>query len=162
VAVRAPRFLRVAARKSAQAGAVASGVALAAMMLLTVADVAMRGLAGAPIRGTFELVELALAATFFLALPLAFWRDENIVVDTADHRAPRLVPLLRRVAGAVSAAVLALMTWQALVGARDSLAFGDVSADLGLPQLLYWTPVVLGLAGAFAAVALRGADDSEA
>lgn len=160
--MRGSGFVTVTARRLARFGGVAAGVALAAMMLLTVADVALRGLAGSPIRGTFELVELALAATFFLALPLAFWRDENIVVDMADHRAPRLVPLLRRVAGAVSAAVLALMTWQALVGAHDSLAFGDVSADLGLPQLLYWTPVVLGLAGALAAVALRGADDSEA
>lgn len=160
--MRGSGFVRVTARRVARLGAAAAGVALAAMMLLTVADVALRGLVGSPIRGTFELVELALAATFFLALPLAFWRDENIVVDTVDHRAPRLVPLLRRIAGAVSAAVLALMTWQALIGARDSLAFGDVSADLGLPQLLYWTPVVLGLAGALAAVALRGADDSEA
>ncbi|MCU0804714.1 MAG: TRAP transporter small permease [Burkholderiales bacterium] len=129
-------------------------------MLLTVADVLLRMFAGAPIRGTFELVELGLAATFFLALPMAFWRDENIVVDTADQRAPRLVPHLRRVAGAVSAAVLGLMTWQALAGARDSLAFGDVSADLGLPQVLYWMPVILGLAGALAAVLLRGDGDT--
>jgi TRAP-type C4-dicarboxylate transport system permease small subunit len=155
-------LLRVAARTSAQAGAVASAVALAAIMLLTVADVALRGLAGSPIRGTFELVELGLAATFFFALPLAFWRDENIVVDTADQRAPRLVPHLRRVAGVASAGMLGLMTWQAIAGARDSLAFGDVSADLGLPQLLYWIPVILGLAGALIAVVVRSTGDGEA
>jgi TRAP-type C4-dicarboxylate transport system permease small subunit len=160
--VRGSRFARDAARKTAQLGAVAAGLALAAMMLLTVADVALRALAGSPIRGTFELVELGLAATFFFALPLVFWRDENIVVDSVDHRAPLLVPHLRRVAGFASAAALGLMTWQAFVGARDSMDFADVSADLGLPQLLYWIPVVLGLAGAVAAVVLRGTGDGDA
>jgi TRAP-type C4-dicarboxylate transport system permease small subunit len=139
----------------AQAGAVAAGLALALMMLVTVADVALRGLAGSPIRGTFELVELGLAATFFFALPLSFLHDEHIVVDSVDHHAPRVVPRLRRIAAVVSAIVLGLMTWQALVGARDSVVFGDVSADLSLPQVLYWTPVVLGLTGALVAAVLR-------
>ena len=160
--MRGPRFLRVATRRSAQAGVVASGIALAATMLLTVADVVLRSFAGSPIRGTFELVELGLAVTFFLALPLAFWRDEHIVVDTVDHRAPQLVPYLRRVAGFASAAILGVMTWQTFIGARDALAFGDVSADLGLPQLVYWGPVVLGLAGALVAVVLRDLGDGDA
>ena len=152
----------LAVRWVAQVGAVVAGTALAAMMLLTVADVTLRGLLGWPIRGTFELVELGLAATFFLALPLVFLRDENIVVDSIDHRAPRVVPLLRRIAGVVSAVVLALMTWRALVGARDSLVFGDVSADLALPQLVYWIPVALGLAGALVAALLRATRGREA
>jgi hypothetical protein len=54
------------------------------------------------------------------------------------------------------------MTWQAIAGARDSLVFGDVSADLGLPQILYWIPVILGLAGALMAVVVRGTGDGEA
>ncbi len=49
------------------------------MMLLTVADVVLRGLFNAPIRGVYELVELLLAYTFFVALPAVFLRDENIV-----------------------------------------------------------------------------------
>ncbi|MCX7893608.1 MAG: TRAP transporter small permease [Burkholderiales bacterium] len=130
-------------------------VALAAMMLVTVADVALRSLAGRPIPGTFELVELALAAAFFLALPLVFLRDANIVVDAVDHRAPRFVPALRRLGGIASAVVLALLAWQAALGARDALSFGDVSAALGLPQGLYWAPVVAGLAGALLAALVR-------
>jgi TRAP-type transport system small permease protein len=156
------RGAALALRRVAEVGAVVAGTALAAMMLLTVADVTLRGLLAWPIRGTFELVELGLAATFFLALPLVFLRDENIVVDSIDYRMPRVVPLLRRIAGVVSAVVLALMTWQALIGARDSLVFGDVSADLALPQLVYWIPVVLGLAGALIAALLRATRGSEA
>ena len=51
----------------------------AGMMLVTVADVALRSFANYPIRGTVEIVELLLTYTFFLALPAIFLRDENIV-----------------------------------------------------------------------------------
>ena len=63
---------------------------LAAMMLLTVADVTLRAAFNLPIRGVYELIELLLAATFFVALPAVFLRDENIVVDSIDDMAPRL------------------------------------------------------------------------
>ena len=46
-----------------------------------------------PVRGVYELVELFLVATFFLALPCVFLRDENIVVNAMDDVAPRLVPV---------------------------------------------------------------------
>ena len=68
------------------------------MMLLTVADVALRAVGNRPIRGTLELIELLLACAFFLALPAVFRRDEHIVVDVVDPVAPRWVPRLRRFA----------------------------------------------------------------
>lgn len=139
----------------ARASAAVAAAALAAMMLLTVADVVLRGFAGRPLPGTFELVELTLAAVVFLALPLVFLRDANIVVDAADRRAPRVAPALRRCAGLASVAVLALLAWRAAAGARDAFSFGDVSAALGLPQTVYWAPVVAGLAGACLAELVR-------
>jgi TRAP-type C4-dicarboxylate transport system permease small subunit len=48
---------------------VAAGVFLSVMMLLTVADVSVRAAFNVPIRGVYELIELLLAGTFFLALP---------------------------------------------------------------------------------------------
>src|SRR5204862_4333233 len=60
---------------------------LAAMMLLTVADVALRAVFNRPIHGTFELIELCLACTIFVALPAVFLRDEHLVVDVVDHLA---------------------------------------------------------------------------
>jgi TRAP-type C4-dicarboxylate transport system permease small subunit len=120
---------------------------LAAMMLLTVVDVVLRALAGRPIRGMFELVELLLTYTFFLALPAVFLRDEHIVVDIVDGVAPRRVPLLRRIAEVIAIAVLAVMGWQSWLLARDSLALGDVTSDLALPKILYWIPVLAGIIG---------------
>src|SRR6266550_1620079 len=78
-----------------------AAVFLAAMMLLTVADVALRAVFNRPIHGTFELIELCLACTIFVALPAVFLRDEHLVVD--------------------------------------------VVADLSIPKLFYWIPVLLGV-----------------
>ena len=133
----------------------AAGVFLAAMMLLTVADVLLRAFANRPIRGMYELVELLLACTFFVALPAVFLRDEHIVVDLVDGFAPRWVPALRRIAEVVAIAVLTVMAWQGWKAAAETLVFNDVTSDLAIHRILYWIPVLFGLVGAaLAAVAM--------
>ena len=115
-------------------------------MLLTVADVALRALFARPIPGMLDLIELGLACTIFLALPAVFLRDEHLVVDVIDHVAPRRVVRWLDIAGAVlSAAVLAVMAWRMLPLARDMHAFGDVTADLAIPKIWYWVPVLVGV-----------------
>ena len=131
----------------------AASIALAAMMLVTVADVVLRAAASTPIRGTFEIVELLLACTFFLALPASFLRDEHIVVDIIDGWKPRWVPALRRISGMLAVVVMAMMTWQGWIGARDSIVFHDVTSDLALPRIWYWVPVLAGMIGAGIAAA---------
>jgi len=117
------------------------------MMLLTVVDVALRAAFNYPIRGTYEIVELLLACTFFLALPAVFLREEHIIVDVVDGVAPRAVPLLRRFAEAVAVVVLAVMAWQGWQAAAETLEFHDVTSDLSIHRLWYWLPVLFGLAG---------------
>lgn len=128
---------------------------LAAMMLLTVADVVLRAIFNRPLRGSYDLVELFLCATFFIALPAVFLRDDNIVVDSVDRYLPRVVPWLKRIAGAVAVIMLALMVWQGAIAARDAWSFGDVTSDLSLPKILFWIPLVFGLAGGAIAALLR-------
>ena len=128
---------------------------LAAMMLLTVADVTLRTAFNLPLRGVYELIELLLAATFFVALPAVFLRDENIVVNSIDDMAPTWVPTLKRFALLLSATVLAIMAWQGFLAARDSFEFHDVTADLGLPRVWHWLAVLSGITGsAIAALAM--------
>jgi TRAP-type C4-dicarboxylate transport system permease small subunit len=128
---------------------------LAAMMLLTVADVVGRKLFGRPIHGTYELVELLLTWTFFLALPAVFLRDAHIVVDVIDSRLPRAVPWLKRGALLVAAVILGIIAWQSWISAQNALAFGDVTSDLSLPLILYWIPLLIGIGGgAVVAIAL--------
>jgi len=134
---------------------------VAAMMLLTVADVVLRALANKPIPGVLEIVELLLACSFFLALPATFLRDEHIVVDIIDGAAPRRVPLLKRIAAALAALALALMAWQGWIVAGDALAFGDVTSYLSIPRIVYWIPVLAGITGATAAALAVAAGDDE-
>lgn len=121
---------------------------IAAMVLLTVADILLRAAANRPIPGVVELVELALACSFFLALPAVFLRDGHIVVDVVDGMAPRRVPLLKRFAAALAVLALALMAWQGWIAAGDALAFGDVTSYLSIPRVVYWIPVLAGIVGA--------------
>jgi TRAP-type C4-dicarboxylate transport system permease small subunit len=135
------RWRRLIARTC---GAVAS-IFLVAMMLLTVADVVLRAAFNTPIRGVYELVELLLAGTFFVALPAVFLRDDHIVVNVIDDLAPRLVPALKRVAAVLAVLVLAVLAWQGFIAAADSLLFNDMTAELGLPRGWHWTAVLVGL-----------------
>jgi TRAP-type C4-dicarboxylate transport system permease small subunit len=141
-------------RCSLVCGAMAA-VFLAAMLLITVADVTLRAVVNLPIRGVYELVELFLVATFFLALPCVFLRDENIVVNAMDDVAPRLVPAFKRAAALLAVIVLAVMAWQGVIAARDSLEFNDVTADLALPKFWHWLALLTGvIASAVAALVM--------
>jgi TRAP-type C4-dicarboxylate transport system permease small subunit len=123
-----------------------AAVFLAAMVLLTVADLALRAFFSYPIQGMLELIELGLACTIFLALPAVFLRDEHLVVDVIDHFArPRVVRLLDLAGALVSLGVLVVMAWQMLPLARTMHEFGDVTSDLSIPRIWYWIPVLAGV-----------------
>ena len=123
-----------------------AAVFLAAMMLLTVADVVLRSLFSYPIRGMLELIELGLACTVFIALPAVFLRDEHLVVDVIDKLTrPSVVRILDLIGAILSLAVLAVMAWQMVPLARSMHEFGDVTSDLSIPKIYYWIPVLLGV-----------------
>jgi TRAP-type C4-dicarboxylate transport system permease small subunit len=113
---------------------------LAAMVLLTVADVVLRSLFSYPIRGMLELIELGLACTIFVALPAVFLRKEHLVVDVVRKR--RLLDVLGAL---VSLLVLAFMGWHMLPIAQNMYEFGDVTSDLSIPRIWYWIPVLFGV-----------------
>ena len=122
------------------------------MMLVTVADVVLRSFFGTPVRGQFELVELALAYTVFLALPAVFLRDAHLVVDVADHFVSARIRRALDVFGALaSLAALGVMLWQMVPQALYMARFGDMTFDLQIGKLWYAAPAIAGIA--FSAVA---------
>lgn len=141
---------------------VVAAVFLLGMLVLTVADVALRTFFNFPLRGVYELIELMLAGSFFLALPCVFLRDDNIIVNTIDEIWPRIVPLLQRFALLLSVAVFAVLVWQGWSAAWDSYEFHDVTADLGLPKFWHWTIVLIGMSmAALAALFMLFRDDDK-
>jgi len=136
------RGLEVAARFFAYLAA----IFLAGMMLVTVADVVLRSAFRTPVRGQFELVELALGWTVFLALPAVFLRDAHLVVDVADHFVSARLRQLLDIVGAVASVVaLAIMLWQMAPQALYMMRFGDMTFDLQIPKLWYAAPALAGM-----------------
>jgi TRAP-type C4-dicarboxylate transport system permease small subunit len=120
-------------------------VALVVMMLVTIVDVTMRMLLNELVLGSVELVELALVAVVFLALPETFVRDEHITVDLVDQvvRAKTL-RRIRTAAAIVTAVFLGAMAWRTVPPALDTLEIGDLTSDLQLSLFWYWLPIVIG------------------
>ena len=112
---------------------IAGGLALIAMMLVTDWDILARQVAGRPLDGVVEMVEIAVLAVAMLGLPEAFLRDENIRVDLLDPVVgPHGVRLLRLLATVLSLAFLLLVAWNIVPPMLDVRRFGDMKPDLGV------------------------------
>lgn len=118
----------------ARACTIAGAIALAIMMLGTDWDIVSRQLAGRPLTGVVELVEITVLASAMLGLPEAFLRDEQIRIDLLDALLPDRVVRVIKAAGLLLAmlflALLCRNVWQPMLDAR---MFGDVKYDLGVP-----------------------------
>ena len=123
----------------------AAVLALLAMMMLTTTDVIMRSTINKPITGVTELVELALGASFFFAMPGVFARGANIAVDMIDQWAPALTGVLKRVAALLMIITLATLAWKMWQPLVDIISFGDTSADLQIPKIWYMAPAWAGV-----------------
>jgi TRAP-type transport system small permease protein len=119
--------------------------ALVVMMLVTIVDVTMRMLLNDLVLGSVELVELALVAVVFLALPETFVRDEQITVDLVDQLVrDKALRRLRSGAAIVTALFLGALAWRTVPPALDTLEIGDLTSDLQLSLFWYWLPIVTG------------------
>src|SRR6185437_2886225 len=124
----------------------ASAACLIAMMMITVADVTLRAAFNRPITGTYDLVQFFLVGVVFLNLPAVFLAEENIFVDLVDHFvAAPVVAALRLGGGGLGLAFLALVAWQVIGPAIDSVNFGETASDLPVSLGWYWALIILGL-----------------
>ena len=127
---------------------------LAAMMMITVADVILRRLFNLPITGAYDLVQLFLVGTVFLSIPEVFLNDENIVVDFVDHIFGRTaVGLLKVIANLAALVFLAALSWRMIQPALDSVRFNEVSPDLSIPMVVHWALMITGIVLALPAAA---------
>ncbi|HEY5380241.1 MAG TPA: TRAP transporter small permease [Pseudolabrys sp.] len=120
---------------------------LAAMMMVTVADVCLRAVGNLPITGAYDLVQLFLVGSVFMSLPDVFLRAENIVIDFIDHLVgPRAVELLKAIANFIAFVFLAVLLWHMVPPALDAHRFHEVSSDLAIPMTVHWALMILGIA----------------
>jgi TRAP-type C4-dicarboxylate transport system permease small subunit len=129
---------------------IAASILLFGMMLLTFADVVARYLLNRPIRGGFELTELALLVLIFAGLPLVSHADEHVTMDFIDRLLPaRVVEAWIRLMHAVIAAIMFFLTWQVWIRATRVSSYGDTTDVLRvvLGPFVYFMAAMIALTG---------------
>jgi TRAP-type C4-dicarboxylate transport system permease small subunit len=126
--------------------AVLGGVLLLAIMLMTVASVAMRATLGIPILGDFELVELGTAIAVFAFLPYCHQAGGNVVVDAFTNRAPgRIKSGLAALGSLVLLAIALILVWRMAEGGHDFYRYHEVTTNLGIPRWWAFPSILISL-----------------
>jgi TRAP-type C4-dicarboxylate transport system permease small subunit len=112
---------------------VIAGISLTFLMLLTIADVVLRGFKR-PVVGTYELVAFAGAVVIGFSMPLTSYVRQHIFVDFFILKFSQKVRNLFNIAtrGLVMALFL-LVGWNMLKYATDLHRTGEVSLTLQMP-----------------------------
>ena len=129
---------------------VAASALLFGMMVLTFLDVVGRYLLNRPIRGAFEVTELALLVLIFAGLPLVSHADEHVTMDFIDRILPaRAARAWVRAMHAVCAAIMFFLAWQVWIKAGRIAGYGDTTDVLRIVigPFVYFMSVMIGLTG---------------
>jgi TRAP-type C4-dicarboxylate transport system permease small subunit len=130
--------------------ALAGGVVLTALVLMTVASIAGRSLIPLglrPIPGDFELVEIGCAFAVFAFLPWCQYRRGHVTVDLlVTPLGPRGLALLAAAGNLLMTIAAALLAWRLVPGTLEKLQYQETTFILQIPV---WWGYALGLIGAW-------------
>jgi TRAP-type C4-dicarboxylate transport system permease small subunit len=142
--------------------ALAAGLILTAVTLMTCASLIGRNTTGWTIIGDFELTGAAAGAAIGMFLPLAQLRRGNIVVDFFTTRASASArDAMDRAGAALLGLMMALLAWRSGLGGWSAWQTQSETMMLGLPEWWVYLGLVppLALTAVIAFVqALRGFD----
>ena len=111
-----------------------AGVALFAIMALTLVDVLGRKLLSQSVPGSLELTEILMVVVIFAAMPLVSLHGEHVVFDSLDALLPgRLRRLQQAVVDLLVFAALLGLAWLMWDKATAMASYGDTTAQLKLP-----------------------------
>ena len=132
-------------QKVARPFGLAGAAILVFMMLFTTYAVVMRNFFDTPVLGVVEIMELALVALIFIAMPGVFLRDEHVTVDVVDQVVSRKIRVFLRFFGLfLTLGFLIMMMSEMAEPAIDKLSDGEVTMTLGINRFIYWIPIIFG------------------
>lgn len=132
--------------KLAKLFALAGGAILVGVTALSVASILGRWLAGKPILGDFELVQIGAAVAIASFLPFTQLQRNNIIVDFFTAKLnPSLQAVLDAFGNLCLAGMLALFAWRTTLGAATVKAAGETSMIIGVPLWYGYALMVPGL-----------------
>ena len=106
--------------------ALAGGLVLVAITLLSAYSITMRSLFDAPLLGDVELVQMGCGIAVVSFLPLCQLRRSNVIVDAFTLRASATTRRYLDTLGCLlMAACAALLAWRAVIGTLDTYRNGE-------------------------------------
>ena len=121
--------------------ALAGGLVLTLLMLMSIISIAGRWLLSRPVPGDFELVEIGTGLAVFLFLPACQLRGTNVIVDFfTTGLGPRAQSWLDALGALLYTLAAALFAWRLVFGGLDYVRYGETTMVLGLPV---WCSFVL-------------------
>ncbi len=114
--------------------AVAGGLLMASLAIMTVVSVIGRKFFAAPVPGDFELMQVGNAVAVFLFLPYCHLMRGNVIVDIFLSWAPRRVQIFcDAMAGLILSSIAGMLAWRAALGGIDMFHYNEVTYILGIP-----------------------------
>jgi TRAP-type C4-dicarboxylate transport system permease small subunit len=127
--------------------AIAAGVLLTVITLMTCISLIGRNTTGWPIVGDFELTASAAGAAIALFLPIGQYERGNIIVDFFTARVSAKNTLrLDRFGALMLGAMAAIMAWRSVIGGLSAWQTGSGSMMLGFPEWIVYCGIVPPLA----------------
>lgn len=127
--------------------AIAAGVLLTVVTLMTCVSLLGRNLVGMTIVGDFELSGAAAGAAIALFMPWCQLQRGNIIVDFFSARAPdRTVRGLDRFGALLLALTMALLAWRTTLGGINAWKSGSGTMLVGFPEWVVYVAMVPPLA----------------
>lgn len=126
----------------------------------TVADVALRAVAGRNVPAAIELTSLSVGLGALLSMPVCYARRAHVTARLLSELSPRRFLRLLGAAGALASLAFALVLLRIVAGqALEKLGSPETTPDLALPLAPAWIVLALAIAvaAAAAAVGLRAA-----
>ena len=118
-----------------------SGIVLALMMMVTLADVIARNM-GYPIVGTMEIIQFSGAVVIGFSIPYASWKKSHIYVDMiVNNLSPKKKMILNGITRLMGMALFVFIGINFIVYGLDLMRTGEVSASFRLP----YYPIAFGL-----------------
>lgn len=139
-----------------------SGFAILGMCALVVAiavvvvDIVWRRLGGGSFIGSVDLTQFSVMTAVSMAIPYAFATGGHVSVDLlTGFFGPRVNRILDICACLSGLAITGFLCWLSFGRAREIWTYGDVSQDLALPMIWFWSALVAGLALSALVCAIR-------
>ncbi len=123
--------------------AVAGGLTLTAMALMSMWSIIGRTFFEKPLLGDYELVQMLSAAAIAMTLPYTQWVGANVIVDFFTANASvKTNAFMDLIANLIMAFFAAVLTWRLTVGLIDLRSTMDATMMLNIPTWWAFVPMI--------------------